>query len=174
VNTPPWIMISAGNGPLPEHWRAFGRRASPLTRNPRLAANPANAILNYLYAILEAECRIACLAVGLDPGLGVLHADQRNRDSMALDLMEAVRPDVDAYVLDLLEGHDFRAKDFRETRQGVCRVLAPLTHHLAGMAPRPGAAARLHPEDHQREASASRGQGGLRGRAAAGAGLSQG
>ncbi len=118
---------------VPDHWRSFGKRASPLTGNPRLAANPANAILNYLYAILEAECRIACLAVGLDPGLGVLHADQRNRDSMALDLMEAPRPEVDAMVLDLLQGHMFRARDFYETRQGVCRVLAPLTHHLAEM-----------------------------------------
>jgi hypothetical protein len=50
--------------------------------------------------------------------------------------MEAVRPEVDAYVLDLLEGHVFRARDFFETRQGVCRILAPLTHHLAVTAPR--------------------------------------
>jgi CRISPR-associated endonuclease Cas1 len=121
---------------VPDHWRRFGKRASPITGNPRLAANPANTILNYLYAILEAECRIACLAVGLDPGLGVLHADQRNRDSMALDLMEAARPDVDSFVLDLLQGHVFRAKDFHETRQGVCRLLAPLTHQLAETAPR--------------------------------------
>jgi hypothetical protein len=33
--------------------------------------------------------------------------------------------------LDLLDGHTFRAVDFTETRQGVCRVLAPLTHVLA-------------------------------------------
>jgi hypothetical protein len=119
---------------VPEHWRTFVRRASPLTGNPRLAGNPPNAILNYCYAILEAECRIACLSIGLDPGLGVLHADQPARDSLALDVMEAVRPEVDAYVLDLLAGHRFRAGDFYETRQGVCRVLAPLIHHLAGTA----------------------------------------
>ncbi len=121
---------------VPDHWRRFGKRASPLTGNPRLAANPPNAILNYLYALVEAECRIACLTIGLDPGLGVLHADQRNRDSMALDVMEAVRPQVDAILLDLLEGHVFRAQDFHETRQGVCRVLAPLTHRLAQTTPR--------------------------------------
>ena len=60
-----------------------------------------------------------------------LHADQKARDSLALDLMEAVRPEVDAYVLDLLAGRTFSAKDFVETRKGVCRVLAPLTHTLA-------------------------------------------
>jgi hypothetical protein len=88
-------------------------------------------MLNYLYAILEAECRIALVSIGLDPGLGVMHADQRGRDSLALDLMEAMRPNVDRIVLGLLQSHAFTAKDFFETRQGVCRVLPPLTHQLA-------------------------------------------
>jgi CRISPR-associated endonuclease Cas1 len=112
------------------HWRTFGTRASPLTGNPRLAANPANALLNYLYALLEAEARLACFGVGLDPGLGVLHADQRGRDSMALDLMEVVRPDVDDAALELLSSRVWRASDFFETRQGNCRLVAPVTHEL--------------------------------------------
>lgn len=130
------ISFSRADVPkVPEHWRRFFRRASPLTGNPRLAADPANAMLNYLYGLLEAEARIASLKVGLDPGLGVLHSDQRSRDSLALDLMEAVRPEVDAYVLDLLSFHVFRAKDFHETRQGTCRLVPPLTHVLAVTAP---------------------------------------
>jgi CRISPR-associated endonuclease Cas1 len=116
---------------LPDHWRTFGPRGSPLANGPRQAANPANAIVNYLYAVLEGEARIAALAMGLDPGMGVLHADQPGRDSLALDLMEPVRPEVDAYVLDLLSARVFRASDFFETRRGVCRVLPPLTHVLA-------------------------------------------
>jgi CRISPR-associated endonuclease Cas1 len=120
---------------VPGHWHHFNRRGSPLTGNPRLAADPANAMLNYLYGLLEGEARIASLAMGLDPGLGVLHADQRSRDSLALDLMEAVRPEVDAYVLGLLSSHVFRAKDFHETRQGTCRLVPPLTHVLAATAP---------------------------------------
>jgi CRISPR-associated endonuclease Cas1 len=116
---------------IPEHWRFFGQRRSPITDSPRLAANPANAMLNYLYALLEAETRFACLACGLDPGLGVFHADQNGRDSLALDLMEAVRPQVDAYLLNLLAVRTFSSKDLVETRRGVCRVLAPLTHTLA-------------------------------------------
>jgi CRISPR/Cas system-associated endonuclease Cas1 len=52
---------------IPDHWHCFGQRGSLLTSSPRLAINPANAILNYLYAILEAETRLACLTVGLDP-----------------------------------------------------------------------------------------------------------
>jgi CRISPR-associated endonuclease Cas1 len=122
-------------GRVPDHWKRFGGRASPLTGGPRLAADPANAILNYLYALAEAEARLACLAVGLDPGVGVLHADQRARDSMALDLLEAVRPAVDGYLLDLLGSRTFRARDFHEDRRGSCRLLRPLAHALAATSP---------------------------------------
>ncbi len=134
VNTPvPFARKDATR--VPEHWLHFGQRGSPLTGSPRLAANPVNCILNFLYGLLEAEARIACLAMGLDPGMGILHADQRGRDSLALDVMEAVRPKVDAFVLELLRRRVFRASDFFETRQGVCRVLPPLTHSLAETAP---------------------------------------
>ena len=43
------------------------------------AADPINAILNYLDGPLEAESRIALEALDFDPGLGILHADQRSR-----------------------------------------------------------------------------------------------
>ncbi len=118
-------------GKVPTHWLAFNARSSPLTGSPRSAADPANALLNYLYALLEAETRIACLVVGLDPGLGVLHADLKARDSLALDLMEAARAAVDAYVLDLLGSRVFSRNDIFETREGACRLLPPLTEHLA-------------------------------------------
>jgi CRISPR-associated endonuclease Cas1 len=120
---------------LPDHWATFGQRSSAFSSGPRLAVNPANALLNYLYAILEAETRIALLTVGLDAGLGIVHADYRARDSFALDVMEAIRPDVDQYVLDLLERRVFRAHDFHETRRGVCRLLSPMTKQLAETAP---------------------------------------
>jgi CRISPR-associated endonuclease Cas1 len=120
---------------LPDHWHRFGKRGSPLTQAPRLSVNPINALLNYLYAILEAETRIACLTLGLDPSLGIVHADYRSRDSLALDLMEGIRPKVDAYVLDLLRQRIFRASDFYESPRGVCRLLSPTTLLLAGTAP---------------------------------------
>jgi len=120
---------------VPEHWLSFGQRGSLLTGSPRLAINPANALLNYLYAILEAETRLACLTVGLDPGLGIVHVDYRRRDSFALDLMEAARPAVDAYVFELLQSRVFGRRDFAETPRGVCRVNPPLSHELAETAP---------------------------------------
>ena len=64
---------------VPEHWKRFGSRVSPLTHSPRLAANPPNAILNLLYSVLEAESRLSAVAMGLDPGIGCLHVDTPNQ-----------------------------------------------------------------------------------------------
>jgi CRISPR-associated endonuclease Cas1 len=116
---------------IPEHWRNFGSRVSPLSGSPRLAANPVNAILNYLYALLEAECRLAVAALGLDPGMGVLHMDTINRDSLACDLMEPVRPDVDAYVLKWILSQPLKKAWFLEERNGNCRLMADLAIQLA-------------------------------------------
>jgi CRISPR associated protein Cas1 len=88
-------------------------------------------ILNYLYSLVEAETILACHAVGLDPGLGIFHVDQRDRASLALDLMEAVRPIVDSYVLALLTQRTLAASDFVETRQGACRIQQRLAAELA-------------------------------------------
>jgi CRISPR-associated endonuclease Cas1 len=120
---------------VPDYWRRFGSRHSPLTGSPRNAISPANSLLNYLYAVAETETRIAAQAVGLAPQVGLLHADQRFRDSLVFDLLEVIRPQVDAFLLDLLQSRVFAKSDFTETRQGVCRVLAPLTHVLAETAP---------------------------------------
>ena len=117
---------------VPEHWAVFGQRASLITGGPRTATNPANAILNYLYALLEAETILACYAVGLDPGLGIFHTDRRDRASLALDLMEACRPAVDAYLLALLTQRTLSAREFVETREGGCRITPRFAEQLVG------------------------------------------
>lgn len=121
---------------VPRQWLSFGSRASALTssQSPRKAVNPANAILNYLYAILEAETRIAVLSSGLDPVLGLLHADERCRDSVVFDVMEPLRPMVDRFVLDFLARHTFSREDVFELLDGQCRLLPPITEQLAGTA----------------------------------------
>jgi CRISPR-associated protein Cas1 len=115
---------------VPSHWRRFGSRISPLTHSPRLAANPPNAILNLLYALLESESRIATVAMGLDPGIGLLHADTPSRDSLACDIMEVVRPKVDTFVLDWIMREPFRKADFFEDTNGNCRLISALAIKL--------------------------------------------
>jgi len=120
---------------LPDHWRVFGTRVSPLTGSPRLAVNPPGAILNYLYCLLESESRLAVAALGLDPGLGMLHVDAPARDSLACDIMEPIRPQVDAFVLDWLTRETLKREWFFEQRDGNCRLMAPLAIQLAETAP---------------------------------------
>jgi hypothetical protein len=99
---PPILFPRKDANRVPKHWLTFGTRHSPLTGGPRLSINPANSILNYTNAIAESECRLAACACGLDPGLGVLHTDTANRDSLALDLIETIRPAIEAWLLDWL------------------------------------------------------------------------
>jgi hypothetical protein len=116
---------------VPNHWRTFRNRVSPLTGSPRLAANPVNAMLNYLYALLESETRLAIVALGLDPGLGVSHMDAPARDSLAFDVMEPVRPMVDEYVLNWIKRGTLRREWFFEQRDGSCRLMGPFAVQLA-------------------------------------------
>jgi len=130
-------IIERDRARVPEHWLHFDARRSPLDygRSPRKAATPVNALLNYAYALGEAETRLAILAVGLDPGLGLIHTDKKARDSLALDLLEPLRPHIDHDVLALLARRKLRQADLHETRDGQCRLLPPLTHDLAELLP---------------------------------------
>lgn len=121
---------------VPRHWRRVGPRSSPLSKNARKAAAPAHAMLNYLYAVLRAETRLAIHAMGMEPGLPLFHATQRWRDSFSYDLMEPLRPLVDDFVLDLLEERTFTKSDFFETNEGVVRVMPPLSKQLSETASR--------------------------------------
>ncbi len=122
---------------IPPHWSRYEGRRSVLASaaSNRKAERPLNAMLNYLYSLVEAEAILACQTVGLDPGLGIVHADAKGRQSLALDIMEPVRPEVDAFVLDMVERRTFRKAEFTETADGHVRLLAPLTHELAETMP---------------------------------------
>jgi len=115
----------------PDHWRTHGPRASRITGSPRTATNPCNAARNYLLAIAEAETVIACRVAGLDSGLGIFHLDRRDRHSMALDLLESIRPAIDAFLHEMLTRRVMSARDFVETREGGCRITPKLAEQLA-------------------------------------------
>jgi len=115
---------------VPRHWQTFGPRSSPLSGGPRLAITPGNVLASYAYAILETETTIACRIIGLDPGIGIFHVDQDNRESLAADLMEPLRPIVDRYVLKLLARRTFAASEFYETSTGAVRLTSSLAKDL--------------------------------------------
>jgi CRISP-associated protein Cas1 len=89
-----------------------------LGRSRRPPLDPVNALLSFLYTLLTHDCRSAAEGVGLDPAVGFLHRDRPGRPSLALDLMEELRPILaDRLVLSLLNRRQLRARDF-ETRDG--------------------------------------------------------
>jgi hypothetical protein len=119
---------------VPDHWRGFGTRRSPISNTSRRAPNPINAILNYLYTLLESETRLAINALGLDPGFGLLHVDHGVRDSLVYDLMEPIRPKVDNYVLDWVRSSPLKRSWFFEQPDGTCRLMTDLTVQLCDTA----------------------------------------
>ena len=61
-------------------------------RSRRPPLDNINALLSFLYTLLTYEVASALEAVGLDPQVGFLHADRPGRPSLALDLVEELRP----------------------------------------------------------------------------------
>lgn len=120
---------------VPAHWRTFGTRASPLTGGPRLAVNPPNALLNFVFAVCKSEARLALSILGLDPGIGFLHLSRPNRDSLAFDIMEPVRPDVECWLYHWLTTEPLCRGDFFETGTGNCRLMTHLCARLSETAP---------------------------------------
>jgi CRISPR-associated protein Cas1 len=121
---------------VPDHWRRFPGRSSPLIANNwsnRHAACPANALINFGMKILESEAVVACLALGLDPSLGFLHTDRAGRPSAALDLMEPARGLVEETVIALMRDRTFRKTHFTEDVTGRVRVCPPVSHDLASV-----------------------------------------
>lgn len=89
-------------------------------RSRRPPLDPMNAILSFLYALLTHDCRSAAEAVGLDPAVGFLHRDRPGRPSLALDLMEELRPILaDRLALSLVNRKQIDGADFAKQDSGA-------------------------------------------------------
>jgi len=83
-------------------------------RTRRPPADPVNALLSFLYTLLAHDVRGALESVGLDPAVGFLHRDRPGRPSMALDLMEELRPVIaDRLALALINRGQLKPKHFQ-------------------------------------------------------------
>jgi CRISPR-associated endonuclease Cas1 len=108
---------------------------SNLSKNARYAVDPINAILNYLYQLLYVEATLTLRTIGLDPRIGVFHVEIIGRNSLACDIMEAVRPEVDRWVLTYLRERVFSSAEFFETREGQCRLMPDVAGDLVRTMP---------------------------------------
>lgn len=89
-------------------------------RSRRPPLDRINALLSFLYAMLGHDCRSALESVGFDPQIGFLHADRPGRASLALDLMEELRPVLaDRLALTLVNRGQLKAHDFSVDEGGA-------------------------------------------------------
>ena len=88
-------------------------------RSRRPPLDNVNALLSFLYTILANEVTSALETVGLDPYVGFLHQDRPGRPSLALDLMEELRPVfVDRLVLSLINRKQIDKNGFVQKENG--------------------------------------------------------
>lgn len=88
-------------------------------RSRRPPLDLTNAVLSFLYSMLANDCSAALETVGLDPQVGFLHRIRPGRASLALDLMEELRPYlVDRLTLSLINNRQIDAKDFITKESG--------------------------------------------------------
>jgi len=86
------------------------------------AGDFVNCMLNYGYAILEAECLRAINASGLDVHVGFLHEMQLGKNSLAYDLQEPFRFLIDMAVISAIEKGKIENKDFIRTENYNLRL----------------------------------------------------
>lgn len=88
------------------------------TRRPPL--DKVNAMLSFAYVLLSNDCAAALESVGLDAFVGFMHRDRPGRSSLALDLMEELRPCfADRFVLTFINNRMVKEKDFMERQSGA-------------------------------------------------------
>lgn len=88
------------------------------SRRPPLDA--FNALLSFSYSLLAHDCASALESVGLDAYVGYLHRDRPGRESLALDLMEELRPCfADRFVLTMVNNRVVKSSDFQVQESGA-------------------------------------------------------
>lgn len=110
------------------YFAAYSQLFSPslgfINRNRRPPTDPVNVCLSLSYTLIHHEAVNALKSVGLDSVLGCFHDLYYQRDSLACDLLEPVRPWIDAWVYRLFQGHSLRVEDFKHDND-IC-LLQPV------------------------------------------------
>lgn len=88
-------------------------------RNRRPPRDPVNACLSLGYTLVHFEAMRAAFSAGLDPFLGFFHEIAFGRESLACDLIEPVRPLVDAWLWEMFRSRALRPEHF-SLDKGAC------------------------------------------------------
>lgn len=97
-----WQII---NEIIPAEWAFANRNRQPAT-------DAFNAATNYCYGMLYTYVETALFSVGLDPYLGIFHADQYDKPTLSYDLIEPFRPWADNLLTELIGSKKLDIKQF--------------------------------------------------------------
>ena len=82
------------------------------SRNKRPPKDPVNALLSLGYTMLLREVDQTLQRVGLDPAFGFYHKTSHGRSSLACDLLELYRTQIDFFVYELLAEQVLKSEHF--------------------------------------------------------------
>jgi CRISPR-associated protein Cas1 len=89
-------------------------------RSRRPPLDRVNALLSFVYTLLTHDLTAALETVGLDPAVGFLHVERPGRPSLALDLVEELRPVIaDRLVLTLINRRQLVSGGFTRLEGGA-------------------------------------------------------
>ncbi|MDA8053389.1 MAG: CRISPR-associated endonuclease Cas1, partial [Deltaproteobacteria bacterium] len=86
-------------------------------KNPSL--DPINSLLSFGYTLVTNEILSVLTGQGFDPYIGFLHGINYGRPSLALDIVEEFRSDIDGFTLKLLNKAILTEDDFISTPDGT-------------------------------------------------------
>lgn len=87
-------------------------------RNRRPPRDPLNALLSLGYTMLHADAVLALYGAGLDPYIGFFHHIDFARESLACDVIEPLRVEVDRFAINAFRSDILRLEDFSTTDSG--------------------------------------------------------
>lgn len=97
--------------------RLFADSLNFKNRNRRPPEDPVNAMLSLCYTLVHFELVREIEVIGLDPTIGFYHRFEYGRESLACDLVEVFRQEVDKFVWELFRERHFTARDFAKDEE---------------------------------------------------------
>lgn len=105
------------------YWAGVGESLPRAYRFKKRSRRPAkdyfNAAINYAYGMLYSVVEGGLFAAGLDPHLGLLHADEYRKPTLSFDLIEPFRPWADRLVIEACIAGNLNAGCFAQNQYGL-------------------------------------------------------
>ncbi|MGB0931882.1 MAG: CRISPR-associated endonuclease Cas1 [Chitinophagales bacterium] len=84
-------------------------------RSRRPAFDAFNSLINYLYGMLYSMVELALMKAGIDPYMGILHADEHQKTTMVFDMIEIYRHWAEQVAIDLCRKNKLPKDAFAES-----------------------------------------------------------